>query len=103
MGNPWEEDFFDDDYSGEESTDMGDEPPTPVALKALPENEPSRPYPARQVTVGRPNLQRQQNGKGRRTVRVRPMPPGMSAKWPDISSCLITLNSGKQVLFVKGG
>ncbi len=93
MGNQWEDD--DDDYLGEEeSTDMVD---LPVAV--------SKPSPS--PIVERRRLNHQNNsppvGKPKRSVRVRPMPAGMIQKWPDVVSCLLTLGSGKQVLFVKGG
>jgi len=98
MSNQWEDD--DDDWysDDEETTDMGDEPQVTAKLQApIVEN---RQAPRSPIPSG--NGSKQQS-KGKRTVRVRPMHPTMAAKWPDITSCLLTFGSGKQVLFVKGG
>ena len=103
MSNQWEDDEF---FDGDEETDLGEE--TPVVQK---------PVVAAQASVApivtsspgsfvRPVHKQKpggDSGKGKRTVRVRPMPPSMTQKWPDVVSCLLTLGSGKQVMFVKGG
>lgn len=96
MSNDWEDD---DMFDEEETTDMGDDLPKSTAVKS--ESRPDA-FPvthSRERARGKP----EQQGKGKRTVRVRPMSPGMIAKWPDIVSCLLTLQNGKQVMFVKGG
>ena len=74
-GNMWEDE--------EESTDMGDD----LTVSMQPQTT------VRAATRG---------GGQTRRIRVKPMPSGMRQKWPNVVSCLLTLASGKQVMFVKG-
>lgn len=105
MPNQWEDDDF---FDGDEDTDMGDEHIT-QAVKPAESKQVSSPIVETRVSrserseTREPQRQHQGNNKSRRNVRVRPMPVSMQNKWPDVTSCLLTLASGKQVMFVKGG
>jgi hypothetical protein len=93
-GFDWEDD--EDELGEEESTDMGEESPRvqSVANSA----QPTHVHRNRSSGDNRSNA-----GKGQtRRVRLKPMPASMQAKWPDVVSLVMTLNSGKQIVFVKG-
>jgi hypothetical protein len=36
-----------------------------------------------------------------RRIRVKPMSAGMRVKWPEVASCLLTLDNGRQIMFVR--
>ena len=98
MGWEDDDDMFSDDMFEEEKTDLGEE------VSSIPNQ--ALTY---QVSTTAPQSHRQNNGhqkqnhrpKGRR-VKVKPMPSVFLQKFPDLVSCLFTLSSGKQVLYVKG-
>lgn len=95
MPNDWEDDFLDD----EESTDFGEEnspqiPAQSSVLKFQPEISKLNP--------DKRKLSENKKQKQPRRVRVKIMPVSMKSRWPDVVSCLLTLHSGKQVMFVKG-
>jgi len=92
MSEQWEDDDFLDD---EDDEDMEDEAPPPPPPPAPSNHRPSgnRPKPGNTANAG--------NSKNPRRLRVKPMSPGMMGKWPDVTSCLLTLASGKQVMFVR--
>jgi hypothetical protein len=94
--NDWEDDFLDD----EEYTDFGEEnspeiPAQSAVLKFQPEN-PKLPAPDKHKT------EIKAKNRHSRRIRVKIMPVSMKSRWPDVVSCLLTLHSGKQVMFVKG-
>lgn len=37
----------------------------------------------------------------KRVLRVKPMTAAMRLKWPDVSTCLLTLDTGRQIIFVR--
>lgn len=39
----------------------------------------------------------------KRRVRIKPMPASLVARWPKVTTMLITMNDGTQLLLVKGG
>jgi hypothetical protein len=41
------------------------------------------------------------NGSKKRRVRVKPMPASLTQRWPDVSTLLITMRDGTQVLLVR--
>ena len=94
----------DDDMFGEES-DLGDEdsepePPITVFSPPSPRPEPvvetaplRRPFATKPAASLAP--------ASARRLKVKPMSSGMRAKWPDVATCLLTLQSGRQVMFVR--
>ncbi len=94
----WDED--DELFSGmdEEETDMGEEAPATVQAPSPQSNQPKFMGVRSQQTPGT----MQTKSKNGRRVKVKPMPPAISSKWPDVVTMLLTTQSGKQVLFVKG-
>lgn len=86
------EDFL-DDRSGDDGDDFveadgEDVTPTPPAPSQSPNSQSS----SSAAQTAR-----------KRSVRVKPMPASMAAKWPKISTVLLTMNDGQQILLVKGG
>lgn len=100
MSNQWEDDDF---FDGDEETDMGDE-----ALEESQNVKRSEPVLiSSRETVSAPVKTTQVNREDRplvrkRKIRIKPMPSSMQNRWPDVVSCLLTLASGRQVMFVKG-
>lgn len=94
----------DDDMGGDELEDEADDsvsppPPAPVVVPPA-----SRPSPMSARTQGAPVLTRHPVplSKSPRRLKVKPMSANMRSKWPDVTSCLLTLASGQQVMFVRG-
>lgn len=100
MSNQWEDDDF---FDGDEETDMGDE-----AFEESQNVKRSEPVLiSSRETVSALNKTPQVNREDRpsvrkRKIRIKPMPSSMQNRWPDVVSCLLTLASGRQVMFVKG-
>jgi hypothetical protein len=92
-----DDDMSYDMFEFEEKTDLGEDEPT-----SIPNQIPTyhiRPNGTSQ-SQRRHEENKSQRPKGRR-VKVKPMPANMLQKWPDLTTVLFTLNSGKQILFVK--
>lgn len=102
---PWDGDDW-----GEEESDLGDDlgedsdppempPAAPIPApgppqglrRASPAPVRTSPAPAAPSPSGRP-----------RRLKVKPMSAGMRSRWPDVTSCLLTLTSGQQVIFIRG-
>lgn len=100
-GGGWEAEDLIDEGEGFDDDDLEDEvtvqpatAPAPTAHASTSRPVPSGPRPTRS-----PN---NQNGQPKRLLKVKPMPAGMRRKWPDVKSVLLTLDSGSQVIFVRG-
>ena len=91
----WDED--DELFGDEEESDLGDEEPAKV--QPIVEMK-SSPYVTRTLPSISGRHEKPKNGA--RRVKVKPMPAGIKSKWPNVVSMLLTTDSGKQVLFVKG-
>lgn len=93
MPPEWDED--EELFSDEEESDLG-ENTTPVPVSAQQKNiDNSSLKPILSNNIKNKN-------KGGRRIKVKPMPASISQKWPDVVSMLLTTQTGKQVLFVKG-
>jgi hypothetical protein len=104
MGREWDDDdMFSDDLEDDgEDSETGDDgedapkPAPPVPAPSIPVVQPlnlglrlsPKPAPSSQIR------------KARR-VRVKPMSAGMKLKWPEVATCLLTLDNGRQILFVR--
>jgi len=93
MSEQWEDDDFLDDEDDEDMEDEAPPPPPPPPAPSSHRPSGNRPKPGNTANAG--------NSKNPRRLRVKPMSPGMMGKWPDVTSCLLTLASGKQVMFVR--
>lgn len=104
----WED--GDDWLEDEEGNDLDGDDESPPALATantqpappLMANAPPRPRPG--PFVATPQVRAQPlapNGGSTRVLKVKPMSKGMRSKWPDVSSCLLTMSNGRQVMFVR--
>ena len=110
---PWDG----DDWGDEEETDLGEDledeseppesvPPPPAPPPPAPGTPPSvrrLPVPGGARTPHTPHAPAAPSPSGRaRRLKVKPMSATMRTRWPDVTSCLLTLTSGQQVIFVRG-
>jgi hypothetical protein len=105
QGGGWEadDDFIDDGEGYDDDADLEDEVAVQAAPAPTPVAQASKPSPAVSGPRGiRPGRGPTPNGQPKRQLKVKPMPTGMRAKWPDVKSVLLTLDSGSQVIFVRG-
>ena len=96
-------DLGDDDLEDDEVEDEPESEPPPPPAPAPPSSH-VRPVPAPSpASPARPRLvpNAPSAGKTPRRLKVKPMSSGMRSKWPDVTSCLLTLASGQQVMFVR--
>jgi hypothetical protein len=98
----WEAD--DDWLEDEEGNDLdgeGDSPPPPGLASAPVAAPPPTPAPTPAQHRSRPGPAPSPAAASTRVLKVKPMSKGMRIKWPDVSSCLLTLSNGRQVMFVR--
>lgn len=114
-GNPWEQDFVDDNDGylegfDDEQDELGLDMHTGVGMDPM---HTGRGVPVLEGMGELDEVSRQprqppkspmhvQQGKPRK-ARIRPMSAKMMQRFPAVTSMLLTLDNGQQVLFVRNG